>query len=87
MEIARWRKIEQVYHSALEQAGSRRAAFIEQACDGDESLRQEVESLLAHARDTENFLEAPALDVAARDLSTSREPDTASPAISSGNSR
>jgi len=53
---------------------SRRAAFVEQACDGDESLRQEVESLLAQARDTENFLEAPALDVAARDLATSREP-------------
>ena len=87
MEIARWRKIEQVYHSALEQAGSRRAAFIEQACDGDESLRQEVESLLAHARDTENFLEAPALDVAARDLSTSREPDTASHPASIGRYR
>jgi len=78
VEIARWRKIEQVYHSALEQAGSRRAAFIEQACDGDESLRREVESLLAHAHDTEDFLEAPAMNVAARDLATSRESGAAS---------
>jgi eukaryotic-like serine/threonine-protein kinase len=78
VETARWRKIEELYHSALEREGSARAAFVEQACNRDESLRLEVESLLAQARDTENFLEAPALDVAARDLATSREPGTPS---------
>ena len=50
METERWRKIEELYHSALEREGSRRAAFVEQACGGDESLRREVESLLAQAR-------------------------------------
>jgi len=63
---------------ALEREGAARAAFVEQACNGDESLRLEVESLLAQARDTEDFLEAPALDVAARNLATSREAGTAS---------
>ncbi len=73
MEIERWRKIEQLYHSALEREGSRRASFVEQACGEDQALRQEVESLLAQSQGTQSFLEAPALDVAARDLATSRE--------------
>ena len=74
MEIERWRKIEHLYHSALEQEENRRAAFVDQACCGDESLRREVESLLAQAQGTESFLEAPALDMAARDLATSLDP-------------
>jgi tetratricopeptide (TPR) repeat protein/predicted Ser/Thr protein kinase len=87
METARWRRIEELYHSALEREGSDRATFVEQACDGDESLRREVESLLAQARDTENFLESPALDLAARDLATSREPGTPSHPASIGRYR
>jgi tetratricopeptide (TPR) repeat protein len=71
MEPERWRKIEQLYHSALELEVNGRAAFIEQVCGGDESLRGEVESLLAQSEGTEDFLEAPAVDVAARDLATS----------------
>jgi tetratricopeptide (TPR) repeat protein len=78
METARWRRIEELFHSALEREGSGRPAFVEQACDGDQSLRREVESLLAEAGDTENFLETPALDLAARNLATSREPGTPS---------
>src|ERR1700694_218351 len=74
MEPERWRKIEQLYHSALERQVNGRAAFIEQACGGDEALRGEVESLLAEAQGTETFLEAQALEVAARDLAVSPEP-------------
>jgi hypothetical protein len=74
VEPERWRKIEQLYHSALEQEASGRAAFIEQACAGDEVLREEVESLLAQSEGTEGFLEAPAVEVAARDLATSFDP-------------
>ena len=40
-----------------------------------ESLWWEVESLLAEAQGTGDFLEAPAVDVAARDLAASCEPD------------
>ncbi|HXS94622.1 MAG TPA: serine/threonine-protein kinase [Candidatus Limnocylindrales bacterium] len=59
----------------MELDGSRRAAFLEQACGGDESLWREVESLLAEAQGTEDFLEAPAVDMAARDLTASCESD------------
>jgi serine/threonine protein kinase len=62
----RWKLIEQLYHSALKQQPSRRSAFLQEACGGDETLRREVESLLAHQQSSEGFIEAPALEVAAK---------------------
>ena len=70
MAPERWRKVDQLYHSALEVEQSRRAAFIEHACNGDESLKQEVESLLAQAETGDTFLEAAAVEVAAKALAT-----------------
>jgi serine/threonine protein kinase/Tol biopolymer transport system component len=66
MTPERWRQIERLYDSALELGESQRAAFLEHACAGDESLRREVESLLAGERQAEHFLEAPALEMAAK---------------------
>jgi eukaryotic-like serine/threonine-protein kinase len=71
VETERWRKVEELYHSALERERRLRAAFLEQACGEDETLRREVESLLAQVHDSESFLEAPALNVAARNLARS----------------
>lgn len=68
MEPERWRQIESLFHSALKGEKSRRTAFLEQACAGDEALRQEVELLLAQQEKTDGFLEAPALEVAAQAL-------------------
>jgi len=45
-----------------------RSSFLQQACAGDESLRQEVESLLAHDQQAESFAESPAAELAARML-------------------
>jgi len=55
--------------------GNRRTTFLEQACGGDESLWSEVESLLAEVQRTDDLLETPAVDVAARALAASSEPD------------
>jgi hypothetical protein len=66
MTPERWRKIEQLYHSAREREGNQRAAFLKEACAGDEALRREVESLLAQEKGAEGFLEAPALEAAAK---------------------
>ncbi len=52
--------------AALERDGNQRAAFLEEACGGDESLRREVEFLLEQETEAEDFLEAPALEVAAQ---------------------
>lgn len=47
-------RIETLFHAVLELEPMERAPFLDKACDGDETLRREVESLLAH--NTENFL-------------------------------
>ncbi len=46
MDPARWRRIEQLYQSALDLPPADRSDFLLRACGHDDSLRQEVESLL-----------------------------------------
>src|SRR5262249_25655511 len=66
MNPERWEQVEQLYHSALERDVSQRAAFLNAACAGDDSLRREVESLLAHQTEAESLLESPVMEVAAK---------------------
>src|SRR5437867_3301637 len=47
MEPERWQQIGQLYHAALQRKPEARAAFLDEACAGDEALRDEVESLIA----------------------------------------
>jgi serine/threonine protein kinase len=68
MEPERWRKIEQIYHAAREREPSEREPFLQEACGDDDSLRKEVESLLACRPKVEGFIESPALEVAAKAL-------------------
>jgi eukaryotic-like serine/threonine-protein kinase len=72
-ETEKWRLVEDVYHAALETAAGQRAAFLDQACAGDETLRHEVESLLAAHDQAEHFLSQPAGEVATRLFTTERE--------------
>jgi serine/threonine protein kinase/Tfp pilus assembly protein PilF len=41
-----WKRVEQVFESALEHPPAERAAYLASACEGDSSLRQQVETLL-----------------------------------------
>jgi len=66
MTPERWRHIERLYHAALERDTDEQAAFLAEACDGDDALRGEVESLLRCDTRAERFIEAPALEVAAQ---------------------
>src|SRR5258705_8410374 len=68
MTPERWQQVEQIYHSALGREARQRVAFLKEACRGDEELRREVESLLAQQTEAENFIEAPALEAAAKGL-------------------
>jgi hypothetical protein len=70
----RWRRIEDLFHSALKLDESQRARFLQQTCTGDESLRLSVERLLAHHKEGESFLETPALEIAAQELAPAGEP-------------
>ena len=47
MDSERWRRLEELYHSALGQEPSRRDSFLAGACQEDTNLRREVEALLA----------------------------------------
>jgi serine/threonine protein kinase/WD40 repeat protein len=61
----RWQTIKQFFNAAVDLPPAERAGFLERACRGDESLRREVESLLAaHVRD-ESFLAIPAFEMGA----------------------
>jgi eukaryotic-like serine/threonine-protein kinase len=44
----RWKRLEEIYHSARTRDSADRAAYIAQACGDDEDLRLQVESLLVH---------------------------------------
>ena len=57
MLIDRWQEIESLYHSARERSPAERGAFLESACHHDETLRREVESLLASDDLASEFLE------------------------------
>ncbi|MGA2961998.1 MAG: serine/threonine-protein kinase [Candidatus Korobacteraceae bacterium] len=65
MQPGRWNQIEELYHSAAALAPVERETFLEQACCGDFELRQEVQSLLAHEQQAEDFMEDSALEVTA----------------------
>ena len=68
----RWATVKRLHQAALDREPSQRAAFLDQACAGDEALRREVQSLLEYEQDAASFLESPALEVTAR--SASHEP-------------
>ena len=61
----RWQLIKELFHAALGQAPERRAAFLDEACGGDATLRAEVESLLAAHEQPKDFLDAPAHELMA----------------------
>src|SRR5450755_1254806 len=63
-----WERVALLHRAALQHEESRRTAFLQDACAGDEVLRGEVESLLAYEGKAENFMEVPALGVVAKQL-------------------
>jgi hypothetical protein len=54
----RWRRVEELCHQALARDAADRPAFVQNASDGDEELRREVDSLLAKTSRVEGFLES-----------------------------
>ena len=47
MKNERWQQIDDLFHAASERATHERAAFLDEACAENDSLRRAVESLLA----------------------------------------
>lgn len=65
MTPERWRRVEELYHAALKCSERDRSAFLASACAGDDTLRRDVESLLAEQAPVAGFLEGPPAAVAA----------------------
>jgi len=72
MSSERWREIKPLLESALELDAGDRRAFLDETCAGDESLRREVESLIAAHEQAGDFMEKPAFEEAARMLAEER---------------
>src|SRR6202142_833451 len=77
MEPELWRRVEDLYHRALELDESQRSEFLKHSCGDNEVLRREVESLLVHEKAAERFIESPALEVAGKIVA--REPKGTDP--------
>jgi eukaryotic-like serine/threonine-protein kinase len=56
----RWQQLEEIFQAALELSPEARATFLDQACDGNQSLRQEAARLLSSFEESTDFIESPA---------------------------
>src|SRR6266516_2906606 len=72
-ESERWQHVKEVLHHALEREPDERAAFLADACAGDESLREEVEALLASHEQAGSFFEKPVAEEAAKVFAADQE--------------
>jgi serine/threonine protein kinase len=68
MTPERYRRIKELFHSALERTAEERPAFLSEACGDDTALRAKVEALVAADEQPGSFMDAPAYAVAAEML-------------------
>src|SRR5262245_47525704 len=68
MDAKQWGQIKEIYDHALDLSNDEREGFLAEACGEDGDLRREVESLLAAHEDAGQFLQSPAVEVAAREI-------------------
>jgi eukaryotic-like serine/threonine-protein kinase len=62
MEQELWRKVEELFHAALERTPDARQTFLDGTCNGDIDLRRQVDLLLAKEKQAGSFLERPAIE-------------------------
>ncbi|MFY9741940.1 MAG: serine/threonine-protein kinase [Candidatus Sulfotelmatobacter sp.] len=81
MGTARWSRIEELYHRALDLDEGPRAEFLEHACGEDNELFHEVESLLAQEKKAARFMESSAVEVLARHIASEPSIKDSAPAL------
>jgi len=64
----RWEQINEIFHTALTKEPEQRSKYLDEACADESETRREVERLLTLHEHTADFLEKPAIEVAARAL-------------------
>jgi Tol biopolymer transport system component/predicted Ser/Thr protein kinase len=68
MDSEYWKQVDSILQSALDLPAEEREAYLRDACAGDEALEREVRSLLKSDAKAGEFLESPAIEVAAHAL-------------------
>ncbi len=68
MDLDHWKQLDSLLQSVLEQPPEQRDLFIRRACTGNEPLEREVRVLLGAEPEAKDFLERPAVEVAAQSL-------------------
>ncbi len=63
MTHERWNEVKELFHGALEREPQERAAYLDEVCAADPSLRAEIESLIASHEQPGSFIEQPAFEV------------------------
>src|SRR5438094_493597 len=61
MTSERWQQVEEVLQAALDRPPHKRSSFLNEACSGDERLRQEASSLIDAYDEAGDFIEEPAI--------------------------
>ncbi|HEX5883426.1 MAG TPA: hypothetical protein VFY67_02665, partial [Pyrinomonadaceae bacterium] len=64
-----YRRVNELFHAALARPKDERAAFLDDACGADASLRAKVEALIAAHERTGDFLDSPVYGLETHSLS------------------
>jgi eukaryotic-like serine/threonine-protein kinase len=75
MDAEQWKQTGSLLQSVLERPPEEREAFLRHACGADAALEREVRSLLNWNQQAGNFLDTPAIEVAAQDLAGGQRKD------------
>lgn len=67
MSVGNWQQISAVFKSALEQPHEARGLFLDKACEGNASLREQVEKLLAAHEEAGSFFEKPVVGISTQE--------------------
>ncbi len=59
MSPDRWQQIEAIFQSALDLSPDQRELYLKESCGDDQSLRSEIEKLLADYESADSFIESP----------------------------
>jgi len=77
MKPEEWKRVEELYHSALEVSHSERDFFLKRACGEDRGLLEEVKSLLQGEATPHSVLDTPAVSALAKAIAAVElQPDT-----------
>ena len=66
MANEKWSQVKNLLDEAIRRKPEERAAFLDEACNGDNGVRREVESLLSSFDRADGFMDSPAIPAEAR---------------------